>query len=176
MQALYKTIKHLSSTGFHFEADEIHIPSPDQEQCGRRMKLTWRVIRAYSLNQSLASYANLPVSRWCNTRQTEDRYWVSIVTWRRRQFVWRRSACTLCPASPSTTRTVVARLAARPKPQVGTAVSLSPCVHLLNSPAPAQSGQILSVISALTLQPTHPTQASPSPPSTWFLFPDLRTE
>lgn len=119
----------------------------------------------YSRSHRLPSYVNLPASRWCNTRQTEDRFWVSIVTWRRRQCVWRRSACTLCPASPSTTRTVTARLAARPKPQVGTATSHSPRVHLLNSPIPAPSGQMLPVISSFTLQPALPPYLGLSLPS-----------
>lgn len=112
------------------------------------------------LNSMPVLSVNLPVSRWCNTRQTEDRFWVSIATWRRHQCVWQRSACTLCPASPSTTRTVVAKLAARPKPQVGTAISRPPYVGLLDRPVPMLPGQILSVISAITLEPALPAQAS----------------
>lgn len=115
------------------------------------------------------------MSRWCNTRQTEDRFWVSIATWRRHQCVWQRSACTLCPASPSTTRMVAARLAARPKPQVGTAMSYPSYVCLLDSPVSMLPGQNLSVISAFNLEPAIPAQASLSsllPHGFYFLSED----
>lgn len=101
------------------------------------------------------------VPRWCNTRQTEDRSWVSIAMWRRRQCVWRRSACTLCPASPSTTRTATGRLAARPKPQVGAAIFLSAPPLLFSSSIETipRTVRILAVISS-ALQPVLPAQAS----------------
>lgn len=118
-----------------------------------KIKLKWVYVSVFLKSVSGPSYVNLPLSRWCNTRQTEDRFWVSIATWRRRQYVSQRSVCTLCPASPSTTRTVLARLAVRQKPQVGTAISQPPNACQLDCPVPVQSGQILSVISDFSLQP-----------------------
>lgn len=52
----------------------------------------------------------------------------------------------------------------------------SPYVGLLDMPVPVLPGQILSVISAFTLEPTLPPQASLFPPSTRLLFPNPRTE
>lgn len=93
--------------------------------------------------------------------------------------MWRRSACTLCPASPSTTRTATDRPAARPKPQVGAATVLSapPLPFPFSStfetiPRPAR---ILAVISS-ALQPALPAQASSFPPCHLVPISTLKTE